>query len=187
MNPQPDLAERRLRRRGALVILYLLFQAEFGLAWDRSWHDYLGRDRFWIPPHIMIYSGMGVTGLVALFMVLIETVRYYQGKPGVDDSSTIRVLRVFVAPMGFVMLGFGTLSDLIAAPLDNYWHSLYGIDVTLWSPFHLMGLTSSIFAGMGLIYVLASEAVIARTSQPVSRRCLVSTLPSGWPSSSWLR
>src|SRR5947207_11952391 len=124
MSPQPDLAERRLRRRSALLMLYFLFQAEFGLAWDRSWHDYLGRDQFWIPPHIMSYTGIGVTGLVVLILVLIETVRYYQRKPGVDASSTICVLRVFAAPQGFVMLGFGTLTDLIAAPLDNYWHRL---------------------------------------------------------------
>ena len=171
-NLQPDLAERRLRRRGALLMLYFLFQAEFGLAWDRSWHDYLGRDQFWIPPHIMSYTGIGMTGLVVLILVLIETVRYYQRKPGVDASSTISVLRVFAAPQGFVMLGFGTLTDLIAAPLDNYWHRLYGIDVTLWSPFHLLGLTGSIFAGVGLIYVFASEAVIARTSEHVPRRWL---------------
>jgi hypothetical protein len=107
-----------------------------------------------------------------LILVLIETVRYYQRKPGVDASSTISVLRVFAAPQGFVMLGFGTLTDLIAAPLDNYWHRLYGIDVTLWSPFHLLGLTGSIFAGVGLIYVFASEAVIARTSEHVPRRWL---------------
>jgi hypothetical protein len=154
------------------LMLYFLFQAEFGLAWDRSWHDYLGRDQFWIPPHIMSYTGIGVTGLLALMLVLIETVRYYQRKPGVDASSTIRVLRVFAAPMGFVMLGFGTLIDLIAAPLDNYWHRLYGIDVTLWSPFHLLGLTGSIFAGVGLIYVFASESVIARTSEHVPRSWL---------------
>src|SRR6266581_6042860 len=165
MNPQPDLPERRLRRRGALLMLYFLFQAEFGLAWDRSWHDYLGRNQFLIPPHIMIYTGIGLTGLVALTLVLIETVRYYQRKPGVDASSTIQVLRVFAAPTGFVMVGFGTLIDLIAAPLDNYWHTLYGIDVTLWSPFHLMGLTGSIFAGLGLLYALASEAAIERHSE----------------------
>lgn len=172
MNPQPDLLERRLRRRSALLMLYFLFQAEFGLAWDRSWHDYLGRNDFWIPPHLMSYSGIAMTGLLALILILLETVRYYQRKPGVDDSSTIRVLRIFAAPTGFVMVGFGTLIDLIAAPLDNYWHSLYGIDVTLWSPFHLLGLIGSIFAGIGLIFVFASEAVIARNSEHVSHHWL---------------
>src|SRR6266581_3812488 len=82
------LFERRLRRSSALLILFLLFQAEFGLAWDRNWHDYLGRNGFWIPPHLMSYTGMAGAGIVALFMVLLETIRYYQGKPEVDNSST---------------------------------------------------------------------------------------------------
>ena len=133
--PGSVLSERRLRRSSALLIFFLLFQAEFGLAWDRNWHDYLGRNQFLIPPHMMSYTGMGGAGVVALFMVLIETIRYRQRKPGVDKNSTIRVLRFFYAPLGFVIIGFGTLTDLAAAPLDNYWHSLYGIDVTLWSPF----------------------------------------------------
>lgn len=169
---RPDLSERRLRRRSAFLILYLLLQAEFGLAWDRNWHDYLGRNQFWIPPHIMIYTGMGATGLAALIMVLVETMRYRQMRSGVDANSTVRVLRFFSAPLGFVILGFGTLTDLFAAPLDNYWHTLYGIDVTLWTPFHLMGLVGSILGGVGLLYVFASEAAIERQSEYFSRRFL---------------
>lgn len=170
--PQSDLPERRLRRGCALLLLYLLLQAEFGLTWDRNWHDYLGRDQFWVPPHIMVYTGLGVAGIIALALVFIETYRYYHKKPGVDDSTTVRVFGFFAAPLGIIMLGFGTLVDFIAAPLDNYWHILYGIDVTLWSPFHLMGTIGSIFAGLGLLYILASEVVVARTSENIPRRWL---------------
>ncbi len=172
-----ESAERRLRRTGAFLIFYLLFQAEFGLAWDRNWHDYLGRNGFWIPPHLMSYTGMAGAGIVALFMVLLETGRYYQGKPEVDNSSTVCILRFFHAPLGFVIVGFGTLIDLAAAPLDNYWHSIYGFDVTLWSPFHLMGMVGSIFAGLGLLYALASEAAIERHSEYSSRCFLGLNIP----------
>jgi hypothetical protein len=172
-----DLPERRLRRSAAYLILYLLFQAEVGLAWDRNWHDYLGRNGFWIPPHLMSYSGMGGAGVVALTMVLIETARYRQGCPGVNDDSTVHVFRFFSAPLGFVLIGFGTLTDLAAAPLDNYWHSLYGIDVTLWTPFHLMGMIGSILAGIGLLYAFASEAAIERQSGESSLR----PLGFNWP------
>ncbi len=167
-----DLAERRVRRAGAFLILYFLFQAEVGLAWDRNWHDYLGCNGFWIPPHLVSYSGIGGTGVVALMMVLIETVRYRRGRAGVNDDSTVRVLRFFFAPLGFVIIGFGTLIDLAAAPLDNYWHTLYGIDVTLWAPFHLMGMAGSILAGIGLLYALASEAAIERQLEGGSRQLL---------------
>jgi hypothetical protein len=157
-----DLIERRIRQVSGWIIICLLMEAELGLAWDRSWHDRLGRDQFWIPPHIMMYTGVGGTGLIALFIVLLETVRYNQKKSGVDDSSTISVLRYFHAPIGFILLGFGTLTDLIAAPFDNYWHQLYGVDVTLWTPFHLMGALGAVMAGLGIIYAFASETVHER-------------------------
>lgn len=172
VSEQSDLAERQIRQKSAWAILILLLFAELGLAWDRRWHDILGRDQFWIPPHIMMYSGLGCAGLIALIMVLSETRRYYQKKPGVDDSSTMRVLGVFHAPIGFILLGTGTLIDLMAAPLDNYWHELYGIDVTLWSPFHLMGVFGGITAGLGIIYIFASEAAHLRHVSYAPRRFL---------------
>src|SRR6266851_2695262 len=161
----PDLAERRLRQVSAWLILYLLLQAELGLAWDRQWHDLVGRDQFWIPPHIMIYTGIGAAGLIALGLVLTDTFRYLRKAAGVDDTSTIGVLWLFHAPLGFVLLGFGTLIDLLAAPLDNYWHLLYGIDVTLWSPFHIMGTIGGVMEGLGIIYIFASEVVIERHAE----------------------
>ena len=156
-----DLTERRLRRVGAWFLLYLALQAELGLAWDRNWHDLIGRDQFWTLPHIMLYAGIGGAGLVALIVVTADTLRYHLKKPGVDDTSTIRVF-IFHAPLGYVLLGFGALIDLLAAPFDNYWHQLYGIDVTLWSPFHIMGTLGSIIVGIGILYVFASEVVIER-------------------------
>jgi hypothetical protein len=158
-----EYPEHLFRRRSAWIILCLLLFGELGLAWDRRWHDYLGRDQFWIPPHLMMYTAIGCTGLIALFVVLLETRRYYHKKPGVDDNTTIGILGYFHAPLGFTMLGFGALTDLIAAPFDNYWHQLYGIDVTLWSPFHLMGVFGAITAGLGIVYIFSSETAYERS------------------------
>jgi len=168
----PDFAERRLRRVGAWLLLFLALLAELGLAWDRSWHDLVGRDTFFTPPHILLYSGIGGAGLIALFVVLVDTLRYYRKQPGVNDDSTIMVLRFFHGPLGYVLLGFGALIDLLAAPLDNYWHMLYGIDLTLWSPFHIMGTIGGIIVGLGIIFVFASEVVIERQAGHPPRRFL---------------
>src|SRR5258708_4428715 len=63
------------------------------------------------------------------------------------------------------MVGFGAFTDLLAAPFDNYWHELYGIDITLWSPFHLMGSVGAILAAIGLVFAFASEEIIDRRSE----------------------
>jgi hypothetical protein len=166
----PERFERRVRQGSAWLVLYLLLQAELGLAWDRNWHMFIGRDRFWIPPHVMMYTGLGGAGLVALTVVLLDTIRYVQKRPGVSSASTITICRIFHAPLGFTLVGFGALIDLAAAPFDNYWHILYGIDVTLWSPFHVMGTIGGVLTGIGLTYAFASEAVITRRHAGQARR-----------------
>ncbi|GCE13655.1 hypothetical protein [Tengunoibacter tsumagoiensis] len=164
--------ERRLRRISAWLLLFFLIQGELGAVWDREWHAFVGRDQFWTPPHTMIYSCVAGAGLIALAIVLWETLRYFRQTPGVDDDSTIRILRVFHAPLGFSVLGFGALLALAAAPLDNYWHELYGIDVALWAPFHMMGVTGGMIGILGMVYIFASEASIERQSKAAPRRIL---------------
>ena len=166
------LGERRLRRISAWLLLFFLIQGELGAVWDREWHAYVGRDQFWTPPHTLIYSCVSGAGLLALAIVLIETFRYRRGAVGVDDTSTVSIFKVFHAPLGFSVLGFGALLALIAAPLDNYWHELYGIDIALWAPFHMMGVTGGLIGILGMIYVFASEAAIERQSNVHPRRYL---------------
>ena len=167
-----DLVECKLRRTSAWFMLYCVFQCIFGVAWDTWWHTFIGRDQFWIPPHILIYTSVASGGLVALSVVLIDTVRYMQHAPGVDNTSTICFMWLFHAPLGFFVAGFGPLIALIAAPLDNYWHQLYGIDITLWSPFHIMGSTGAIIGILGVGYIFASEGARDRLVGQVQHRFL---------------
>ncbi len=157
-----DRAERSLRRAAAWIMLIFLLQGELGAIWDREWHFFVGRDWFWTPPHTLIYSSVAGAGIVALVVVLADTVRYYRGAPGVNDTSTISVFKFFHAPLGFVIAGFGTVVALTAAPIDNYWHNLYGIDIAMWAPFHMMGITGGVIGILGMIYVFSSEAAIQR-------------------------
>jgi len=166
----PD--ERRLRRTSAWLLLFFLLQGELGVVWDREWHAYVGRDQFWTPPHELMYSAIAGAGLVSLAVVLWETVRYYRRTPGVNDNSTVAIFRFFHAPLGFSVIGFGALCALCAAPLDNYWHELYGIDVALWAPFHMMGAIGGLIGMLGMVYVFASEAAIQRHNHENTHKLL---------------
>jgi len=159
---EADRRESRLRLSIAIIMLLGVFELIFGMAWDGQWHAAVGRDQFFTPPHVMMYAAVAIEGLLCLGMVLAETMRYRRGIPGVNDQTTSRVLGIFHAPLGFIVTGFGMFMILLAAPLDNYWHVLYGIDVTVWSPFHIMGLLSSLIAFLGIVYLFGSEATRAR-------------------------
>jgi hypothetical protein len=168
---KPD--DRRFRLLAAGLLLTMQSLAAVGLGWDIQWHRWIGRDRFLTPPHLVIYVGVAGAGLICIAAVLIETMRYWRRAGGVDDRSTVAVFRVVHAPLGFVVAGFGAATMAIAAPLDNYWHQLYGIDVTLWAPFHFMGLIGAGIGNLGAAYVLASELVRARRDGSAGRRLSV--------------
>ena len=171
---RPIVEERWLRLGAAVGLLLLHFEAMLGLEWDIQWHISVGRDRFWTPPHILLYTAVGLRGLLCAGIVLWETWRYRRGA-GVDDGNSIAVAGVFHAPLGFVVAGFGALVTALAAPLDDYWHQLYGIDVALWAPFHTMGSLGGLIAGLGTVYVWAALAVQRhRTDRGASRWSLES-------------
>jgi len=158
-----ERAEHHRRLVAAGLLVYCLFQASVGLAWDIRWHGAVGRDTFWSPPHLLLYSGIAGAGLLCLAIVLRTTRRYRRGDAALGDDNTIAVLVGFRSPLGFAVAGFGLLTMLLAAPFDDYWHTLYGIDVALWAPFHMMGMVGGGIAGLGAIYAVAAEAARART------------------------
>ena len=124
-----------------------------GTAWDIQWHIAVGRDRALTRPHVMMLAGMALAGLVSLLAVLIESWAVWRS--GASDPISTRVLGIFYAPLGMVMAGTGALLAVIAFPLDDYWHVLYGIDVTLWAPFHVMIVMGMVMAGVGTLMTLA--------------------------------
>lgn len=141
---------------GAAVLLAL---ASFvlGTAWDIQWHTAVGRDRPLTWPHVLMLGGIALAGLASLALVLFDTWRFRRGGP-VSAANSSRIAWLFQAPAGFAAAGLGALSAAIAFPLDDYWHTLYGIDVTLWAPFHVMIVGGVVLAGVGALYALAAEA-----------------------------
>ena len=68
---------------------------------------------------------------------------------------------IFSGPLGAYIVGFTALTAAVAFPLDAYWHALYGIDVAIWAPFHVMFVASMGLVALGTAYMLSSAAHLA--------------------------
>ncbi len=153
---EASVGEARLRLGAAAVVLLALATFIIGTAWDIQWHPSVGRDRLLTLPHQAMLAGITLSGLASLALVLLDSLRARRGS-GVHDGNSTRILGIFRAPIGFILAGFGALVTALAFPLDDYWHVLYGIDVTLWAPFHVMIMGGMAMVGFGALYALASE------------------------------
>lgn len=131
-----------VRRWGLLALTAIVTLMRTGAYWDVQWHSTVGRDSFWIPPHDLLYSGVAVAGLLGLWFT------WRDGVGRAPDAAW---------PWGWTlsMLGAGLLVS--AAPFDDLWHRLYGIDVTIWSPPHMAGVFGGLVIGWGLMVLWYAE------------------------------
>ena len=130
-----------------------------GTSWDIQWHSYIGRDRTLIPPHLMMLSGVALSGISGLLTVLIESFWVRRNQTIAQYSSGFA--EIFSGPLGAYLVGFTALTAAVAFPLDAYWHALYGIDVAIWAPFHVMFVASMGLVALGAAYMLSSAAHLA--------------------------
>src|SRR5260370_11919769 len=130
-----------------------------GTSWDIQWHSYIGRDRTLIPPHIMMLSGVAISGISGLLAVLIES--WWARRNTSIAQHSLGFAEIFSGPFGAYIVGFTALTAAVAFPLDAYWHALYGIDVAIWAPFHVMFVASMGLVALGAAFMLISAAHLA--------------------------
>jgi hypothetical protein len=109
-----------------------LLVAVFGMYWDIATHIDAGRDEgpFANASHYFILAGLfGIffAGLVAIFLP--------KERPG---RAAVRIAEGWYAPLGGVLIAACAVFALSGFPLDDIWHRLFGQDVTLWGPTHLL-------------------------------------------------
>ncbi len=130
---------------GALGV-FALFAGLLGVYWDVGYHATLGRESFWIPPHLPIYAGTALFFYASLGGLLLTRRR----------AGSFRAALSTRAGQGFAVAILGSMVQVSAAPLDDLWHRLYGLDVTVWSPPHLMGLSGALVGTYGLACALGA-------------------------------
>lgn len=125
-----------------------------GLIWDISWHMTIGRDTFWTPAHLAIYTGGAVAGLACGYEVL--RCSFFDRTQRTDG---VTVWRWFHGPLGGWLCIWGSVAMLTSAPFDNWWHDAYGLDVKIISPPHsLLALGFLAILAGALVFALAEQA-----------------------------
>jgi hypothetical protein len=136
------------------MIVVSLITALFGMLWDISIHIAQGRDPGPLanPAHYFILAGLfGVfaSGFVSMCLPL--------EKP---SPTAVKITEDWYAPLGGVLIAACGGFSLIGFPLDDVWHRLFGQDVTLWGPTHLMliGGAAMTLVGLAVLFVEAHRA-----------------------------
>jgi hypothetical protein len=124
------------------LLAVALVTALFGMYWDISLHIDNGRDPGPLanPAHYFI-----LIGLFLAFSAGVLSVTLPKERP---SRAAVKLGPGWYAPIGGVMLLACSSFSLAGFPLDDFWHRIFGQDVTLWGPTHLMLIGG---AGLALI------------------------------------
>ena len=124
------------------LVAVSLVVALIGMYWDISLHIDDGRDAGPLanPAHYFILAGLFGTFAAGFLAVVLP-----EGRP---SRVSVPITGDWFAPLGGVVLLATSSFALVGFPLDDFWHRLFGQDVTLWGPTHLMLIGG---AGLSLI------------------------------------
>jgi hypothetical protein len=120
----------RWAARGVNITLWALSVAFVGFLWDVAWHADTGRDKeLFTVPHVLIL--IGLFGIFAASLSAISTAT----RTGATAGWRVGRLQVPYSSLPLFLFGGGAL---VGFPIDDVWHTVYGVDVTMWSPTHLL-------------------------------------------------
>jgi hypothetical protein len=133
-----------------------LLVALLGMYWDIALHINVGRDEGPLanPAHYLI-----LVGLFGIFAAGCIAVGLPKGEK--PTPSAVRITEGWYAPVGAILIALAGGYALLGFPLDDVWHRLFGQDVTLWGPTHLMLIG-------GAAMTLIGQAILLREGRPVT-------------------
>jgi hypothetical protein len=123
------------------VALVAQLLGTLALPWDVANHIENIRDRVLYPAHLGILAGLALWALAGTMSVI----RRPEGTP-------LRARR------GGLLVAIGAITAFLTFPLDAAWHELFGIDVTLWGPTHLVMMLGGSVASFGTFTMIVDHA-----------------------------
>ena len=132
-----------------------LIVAAFGFYWDVAKHIDTGRDPspFGTAAHYPILAGLAGLTLGGFLAIVLG--------PESETPTSVRVARDWHVPVGGLLIFLCGGFALTGFPLDDVWHTLFGQDVTLWGPTHVLMIAGASLATLGT-WVLLVEGARAR-------------------------
>src|SRR4051812_14802853 len=131
--------------------------AGLGFYWDVAEHIDNGRDPgpFGTAAHYPIL--LGLFGLFTAGWLAVVMAR------GDDAARTgVRLMRGWTAPTSGVAMALCGAFALLGFPTDDVWHEVFGQDVTLWGPTHLILLTGGQLTIVCILGLLVEGKVAVR-------------------------
>ncbi|HEV7918974.1 MAG TPA: hypothetical protein VGO97_05285 [Solirubrobacterales bacterium] len=127
------------------------FAVIFGFYWDIAYHVELGRDPGPLTnqTHYFILIGALLICIAGVLLVLLPKER-----PG---PRPVRIAHGWYAPVGGIAVLILGAFNLLGFTLDDVWHRIYGQDVTLWSPTHIISLGSGGLTTLALCLLLVES------------------------------
>ncbi|MCW2959098.1 MAG: hypothetical protein JWP18_1901, partial [Solirubrobacterales bacterium] len=140
----------------AVVAVGGLSLAAVGFIWDVALHIGQGRDEgpFGTPAHFLILGG--IYGLVGAAWLAVAM------PVGVRRASWIRITRDWHVPPAALAMLAAAFFSMSGFPADDLWHNLFGQDVTLWGPTHLMMISGGVFVFFSLVLFVREGREVAR-------------------------
>ncbi len=142
--------------------------------WDVSAHILGIVETFFTPAHTVLYTGIALVAIASLFGLLLQSKTVQSGliSPSLFKGVSIAAL--------------GSAFQIIAAPIDFWWHSTYGFDPFLFTPAHSLLILGMIIGGVGMtigsIRLLRAQRVGQRftSSAPLIPTIVILALATVW-------
>jgi hypothetical protein len=109
-----------------------------GAQWDVTAHILGIVETFFTPAHTVLYAGIALVALASFYGLLLRS-------KTIGNGSLNRSLFT-----GLSVAAVGSSFQIIAAPIDFWWHSTYGFDPFLFTPAHSLLIIGMILGGVGM-------------------------------------
>lgn len=130
-------------------LIWVYFLVSIGVAlqvgaanWDIIWHGLVNVESFFTPPHLVLYSGVGLS-LIATVAGIIFSIRH--------DNPIMKPFSAYhKIPNPLKLIALGCLVEVFSGQFDNWWHTNFGFDGLL-SPPHLMLISGMLLSIIGAL------------------------------------